>query len=272
MNLIMGENLEKLLDAFIQTAPKLLGALVIFIVGWIIAKIVTRFIKKALEKSGIDTLGNQVNNIEIFKKANFDFKLSHIVSKIFYYTLLLVVAVGAVDVLGMESLSNLVGDLINYVPKLITAFALLLIGALLADTIAGISKSTFKTLGIPSAGIISSLVFWLIFLTIAVSALGQASIDTDFIRSNLTVLLGGIVFAFAIGYGLASRSTVENFFASFYGKNKIELYSTIEIEGTKGTVVALNNTSFTIQTDNAKVIFPLSKLTTEKITIFDSVN
>lgn len=267
---MMGDNLQKLLEAFIQTAPKLLGALVIFFVGWIVAKLATKFVKKILEQSGIDKLGDQVNDIDIFKKANFSFKLSQIVSKILYYTLLLIVTVGAVDVLGMESLSKLVGELINYVPKLITAMALLLIGALLADTIAGLAKSTFKTLGIPSAGIISSLIFWLIFLTIGVSALGQASIDTDFIRSNLTVLLGGIVFAFAIGYGLASRSTVENFFASFYGKNKIQLYSTIEIEGVKGTVVGLNNTSFTIQTDDAKVIFPLSKLTTEKIIIFES--
>lgn len=267
---MIGENLQKLLDAFIQTAPKMLGALTIFIVGWLIAKIATGLVKKLLEKSGIDKIGDQVNNIEVFKKANFEFKLSEVVSKILYYTLLLIFAVGAVDVLGMESLSNLVSDLINYVPKLITAMALLLIGALLADAVAGIAKSTFKTLGIPSAGIISSLIFWLIFLTIGVSALGQASIDTDFIRSNLTVLLGGIVFAFAIGYGLASRSTVENFFASFYGKSKIQLYSIIEIEGVKGTVVELNNTSFTIQTEDAKVIFPLSKLNTEKITIFES--
>ena len=102
-----------------------------------------------------------------------------------------------------------------------------------------------------------------------VSALGQASIDTNFIRSNLTVLLGGIVFAFAIGYGLASRTTVENFFASFYGKSKIELGKTVEIEGVKGRVIRMNNTSFTIQTEGAKVIFPLSKLTTERVTVFD---
>jgi len=265
----MGENLQKLFDALIQSVPKMMGAVLIFIVGWIIAKIVTNIVKKLLVKSGIDKIGDQVNDIDIFQKANFEFKLSTVISKVLYYTLLLIFTVVAVDVLGMESLSNLVGDLINYVPKLVTAMALLLIGALLADAISGIAKSTFASLGIPSAGIIGSLIFWLVFLTIAVSALGQAQIDTDFIRSNLTVLLAGIVFAFAIGYGLASRSTVENFFASFYGKNKIELGSIIEIEGTKGEVVNINNSSFTVQNSNSKVIFPLSKLTTEKIVIFD---
>ncbi len=264
--------LPELLTQFTNAVPKFLVALVIFLIGWVIAKVIARLISNLFGKIGVDRVGEQLNEIDFIRNSNVKIKISAIFSKIVYYTLLLFFLVAAVDVVGMESLSNLVRDLINYIPKLVTALVLLLVGALIANALSSIVKTTCASLGIPAAGIIGSMVFWLLFITIGVSALSQAGIDTDFIRSNVTVILGGIVFAFAIGYGLASRSTVENFLASFYSKNKFQIGDTISIEEIKGVITEIDNTSFTIENGNSKIIFPLSKLTTEKVEVFHPVN
>lgn len=260
--------LEPLINQVLISIPNIVGALFVFIIGYFIAKLVAKMVKKLLVKLNVDILGDKLNDVDLLKKSNFNIEISSTLSKIFYYVMMLFFLVASVDILGMDSLSNLVRDLINYIPQFLTALVLLAVGLLIADTLSGIIKSTCASLGIPSAGIIGSMAFWIIFLTIGVSALSQAGIDTDFIRANISILLAGVIFAFAIGYGLASKNTVENFLSSFYSKSKFNLGDTIEIDGVKGEVVGMDNTSLTLTSENTKVIFPLSTLSKEKVKIY----
>jgi uncharacterized protein YacL len=173
-------------------------------------------------------------------------------------------------VLGMPVVSQMVSDLIAYLPRLLSALVLFVLGIYLAEFVKNIVQATCNALGIPSAKIIANFVFYLIFLTLTISALAQASIETSLITSNLTVILGGVILAFAIGYGFASRDTMANFLASFYSKNKVKVGDFIAIDGSKGKVVAMDSSSITLQGDGKIIVIPLKKLTSEKVEIFTS--
>ena len=99
------------------------------------------------------------------------------------------------------------------------------------------------------------------------SALDQAEIQTDFIKSNLMIIIAGAVGAFAFGYGLASKGMMANLLASFYTKGKFIIGDTITLDNTKGEIVAMDNTSVTLQTATTKIVFPLSKLTEKGIEV-----
>ena len=262
--------LTDLLSQFARAIPSIMGAIFVLLVGWMIAKAIAKLMLRILKGLGIDQLAERLNEIEMISKANFEIKPSAFISKLFYYILLLIFTVAATDILGVEAVSDLMSQLIQYVPRLLSALILLVIGILLADFIKGIVHTTCKSLGIPSGNIISSFVFWFIFLTVLVSAMSQAAIDTDFIKSNLTVLIGGIVLAFALGYGFASKDMMANFLASFYSKNKFRIGDTISIAGMKGKIMEIDNTSLILNTDNRRIIIPLHKLTSETVEIFDS--
>lgn len=158
--------LEPLINQVLISIPNIVGALFVFIIGYIIAKMVAKMVKKLLDKLNADKLGEKLNEVDLLKKSNFNIEISSVLSKIFYYLMMLFFLVASVDILGMDSLSNLVRDLINYIPQFLTALVLLAVGLVIADTLSGIIKSTCASLGIPSAGIIGSMAFWIIFLTI----------------------------------------------------------------------------------------------------------
>ena len=81
-------------------------------------------------------------------------------------------------------------------------------------------------------------------------------------------MIGGIVLAFAIGYGLASKSTMSNFLASYYVKDMFKVGDKITVEGVTGKVIEMNKASVSLVTDNGnKVIFPLSKVSGSNIEI-----
>jgi hypothetical protein len=251
------------LENLLKIIPSLVGAIAVLLVGWIISKVAEKFVRRVLRSVGADKLAEKINEIEIFYKSNIKFVPSALLSRLVYYILLFIFFIAATDVLGMAAVSDLMSSILNYLPSLISAFMVFIIGILVADFLKNIVKTTCESLGIPAAGMIANVVFYFLLLNIAMITLSQARIDTEFIQDNLSIILAGIVAAFAIGYGLASKSLVANFLASFYNKEKIKVGDTIIIDGVKGEIIEIDNTSITLRAEGRRIIVPLSKLNSD---------
>lgn len=266
---VLKETLRKLLTGAQEFLPSFIGAIVVFIIGYIISKILASIIRKLLVKVKIDDVAEKLNDIDLVNQANVKIVPSKILSKVIYYVGILVTLIASTDVLGMPEVSAQVSNIIGYVPKLISALILLAVGLFVADFVKGMVLSALTGLGIPSAKMIATFIFYFIFLTIVISALAQAGINTNLINNNLTMILGGGVLAFALGYGFAAKDMMSNFLASFYTKDKFAVGDKISIEEVSGSIIEMDNSSLTLQSDSKKVIIPLSKLSGEKVIIHE---
>jgi hypothetical protein len=262
--------LESLLLRLVNAIPNIIAAIAIALIGMLIAKAIGRVIEKLLSTVGIDTLAAKMNEIDVVQQYNVQFKPSKIIGQIFYYVLLLVFLIAATDVLGMPAVSQLISDLINYVPNIITAMIVLVIGLLVANGLKGIVYSTCKSVGIPSANLVASFVFYFVFLTALISALAQAKVDTEFVKANLSIILGGGVAAFALGYGLASRDMMSNFLASFYSRRHFNIGDMVKVGETTGIIVYEDNTCIKMQSGERLVVVPLSKLMNNEVEVLPS--
>ncbi len=263
------EILSQLYLQFTSMLPHLMAAIVVLGIGIFIAKTVAKVVGKLLMASGIDSLGDKLNDIDIVQKFNVKVAISGMVSKILYYIILLIFIIAATDILAMPAISKLVSDIINYVPLLITAGLVLMLGTMLADVIKSVVLTTCRSLGIASGNVIANVVFYFIFINAIVVALSQAQIDTGFIKNNLTVLLGAIAGAFALGYGLASKDLMSSFLASFYHRDRFDVGDTITIDGVTGEIVEMDNACIVIQNEGKRIIIPSSKLHSHKVEIHD---
>lgn len=261
---------EELLTQLGAAIPNIVGALIVFFAGRLIARLFARLLRKLLSKIGIDKLAERMNDIELVEKSNIQLVPSVVLSKIVYYVLLFIFIIAATDILGMPAVSQLMTDLLNYIPYLLSAFIVLVIGIFLADFIKGIVLTTCKSLGIPAAKTIANVVFYFLFLNIVMITLSQARIDTEFIQDNLSIILAGVVLAFALAYGYASRNIIANFLASFYNKNIVKEGDIIQIDGVKGKVIKVDNSAIHIKAEDRTVLIPIHKLTSEKIEFFES--
>ncbi|HMP30650.1 MAG TPA: mechanosensitive ion channel, partial [Saprospiraceae bacterium] len=191
-----------------------------------------------------------------------------IVAKIIYIFLLLIFIVAATDILGMPALSNLVASAIAFIPNLIVALIIIIVGLLGADAMRKLTLTTCESLGISNAKLIASFVFYFLFVTVFMMALSQANIDTQFLATNLSILIAGGVLAFSIGYGLASKETVANYLASRYNKGKLKIGDIIEVDGLKGVIIKLESDSLTIEHEVGTTILPLHLIMNNKVKIF----
>jgi len=258
----------ELLARFSEAAPKILFAILILILGRVIAGAIRRIVRRVLASLQVDRLAERLNDIDLVQRSGMKIQISVVVAQMIYYVLMLGFIIFATDMLGIPAITDMVRDLINYLPALFSAFVLFLLGLFLADMVRGVALTTLQSMGIPSAKMISTAVFYFLFITIAVSALSQAKISTGFIASNLTVLIGALALAFAIGYGFAARDLVANYLAGHYNRNKVRIGDDVAIGGVRGKVVMIDSTSLVLQTPERAIIVPLSKMTRENVEVY----
>ncbi len=262
--------LQQLLQDLIGFMDNLLGAILILFIGWIVARIITRVLRKVLKAIRIDRLAEKLNDIEMVAKSDIDIKPSIFLSKLVYYVLMFIFFIAATDALGMAVVSDLMSNLLNnFLPNALAAIIVFVIGIIAADFLKKLVKTACDSLAIPAASLIANVVFYFIFLNILIVTLAQLGIDTGFMETNLSVILAGIVLAFSIGYGMASRPVMSNYLASFYSKGRVKIGATLRINGMEGKVIAIDNASIVVKTQDSKVIVPLSRLNTETFEIVE---
>ncbi|MEZ4776441.1 MAG: hypothetical protein R3D00_24915 [Bacteroidia bacterium] len=258
---------KTVLEQMIMAFPRLVGAIFLLLIGWILAKIISGLIGKLLTRIGIDRLAEKLNTTDSFREMNLTIKPVGIIKGFLYWMILLIFILSATETLGLDILTQQISGLIDYIPQLVTALIILAIGFYISDAVKTVVGNTCKSLGIPAWKFISSGLFYLLLLIVSVTALSQAGIDTSVITSNFSIILGGIILAFAIAYGFAARNVLSSILTSFYTKNNFEVGQIIELEGYKGTIVKLDNVSFTIDIGDRLVVFPLNRLMSDTIII-----
>jgi hypothetical protein len=264
----MGINiLGNLLMQFASAIPNILAAIAIAVIGMIMAKSVAALVERVLITIKVDVLTDKLSDIDVVQENNINLKLSKIVSMFLYYSLLLIFLIAATDLLKMPALSQLVVDLMNYLPSVITAVVVLIIGLLIANILKNMVAGVCKSMGIPSGKMIANFVFYFVFITALITALAQAKVDTDFVKNNLSIILGGGVAAFALGYGLASRDMMANFLASFYSRRHFNVGDTIKIGDTTGKIIYTDSASVRLQVGENMVVIPVSKFMQEQVEV-----
>jgi len=261
--------LGDMLGKFLGFVPNLVSAFIILLIGIFISKFIAKIIKTVLIKIKIDKLGESLQKIDFINKSNIEIKISAIISKFIFYFLVLIFLIISTDVLGMEIVSNLIVDIFNFIPNLLVAFLLLILGTLLANWLKQLVFTIAKSLGLPSASLISNLVFYFIFINVLISAMVQAKINIGFFSNNISLIIGGVVFAFALAYGLASKNIMANIISSFYYKSKYKIGDYIKIGETEGEIYERDNFSITLKYENKKIIIPNNKLNEMTVTVIE---
>ena len=247
--------------------PAILKALVIILVGYILAKVVRNLLRRVLEAVGIDKLADRLTSIELFANSNFNIVPSAIISSAAYYFINIIFIMAAVEAMGLRIISDLLNDLITYIPNGVTALVVLVFGIILADAVKKVIYETCRSLGIAAGNLIANVIFYFILLNIVLIALRQAQLQTEFMEENITVILAGVAGAFAIGYGLAARHVMGSLLASFYNRGRLSIGDEVTINGMRGEIVTMNNSDLVLRSEESEFIIPFKNLTSQSVEV-----
>ena len=264
---ILIDTFRKLLEQLTSFISSFIPAIIVLIIGIFVAKLIRKALQTALSKANVDKLGDKLNEIDIIKKMG-ELKLSQLIPSILYYYIVLMFVQISTALLGMKALTDMVASVMVLIPKLIVASIMIFAGVMIAEALKNAVVNMCKSLKIDSGKLLGSVVFSFFLVIVLIAALKQAGIETSLLESSFNLIIGGIIFAFAVGYGMASRDVLSNILSSFYSKNKFKEGQTVGIDGIKGEIISMDTTSITLRTGDTQTIFPLSILQTKNIEIF----
>ncbi len=257
---LITDSLSSFGKQFMGALPKIFAALAILIIGWIIARVIRGVVAKLLDLAKFDELADKINATEMLQKGNITAKPSDIFAKFAYWIIMLLVFITATNSLGWTVVSEKLGDLIDYLPKLFTAGIIFAIGIWIASFIRDIIAAATSSMGVSTGNIISNAVFYFLATMITLTSLEQAGVKTDIITSNIFIILGTVLIAGGIAYGFAAREILTNILSGYFGRSKYEVGQRIRVNDVEGEITGLDNISVTVQTANDIVIVPIKKL------------
>ena len=246
--------------------PKLALAIVILLVGWLIARTAAAIIRRVLTALNIAWVDQKLKTIELFQSLNI--KSGAVISNFLYWIIMLLAITTALEILGLDTIKEGINSFIAYLPKLISAILFFMIGSFIANIIKNVTSAAFDSMGIGAGKIISGFIFYFLVMLCSITALNQAGIDTVIITQNITIGVAAIFFAFALAYGFASRDIMANLLASFYTKDKFNIGQNIRIGDVQGTIVAMDSTSVTLNSGDKQIVLPLHKLISSTVEVW----
>lgn len=271
--LVQMNSLIKYLDRFMlsimDAMPSIIGAFTLLILGWLLARLLSFIVSKVLKKAKIDTLAEKPPFSEYLQQGGVKTKPSDIAKRLVFWVIYLIFIVSAIDTLGLDMVTAEMSRLIGYLPRLFSALIIFLIGIYFISFVRDFIRTTTGSLGMSAGKFISSITFYLLITVLTLTTLKQAGIDTHIITDNLSIIIGGIILAFAISYGFASRDILQNILASFFSQRLFKEGQTIEFGDLKGEIIEIQSVTVRLKTDDGEVLVPTHQLLNNQVKIID---
>jgi len=184
---------------------KLAGALLLLFFGWLIAKVLEQVVVKVLKLVKLDMASDKSGITAFFAKGGIKLALSELIGGLIYWLVMLVVFVTAVNALGLTVAAELLDNAIKYIPNVVAAVFILVLGIFLATLVGSVVRTATANAGLAMANGVGKLSQIVIVVFAAVAALNQLQIATQTLNTVLTVVLGSLGLGLAIALGLGCK-------------------------------------------------------------------
>jgi len=185
--------------------PMLIGAIVIFVVGLIIAKLVKVGVVKLLRLVRLDTASEKSGLKDFLEKGNITTTSSEIVGSLVYWFIMILAIIASLDALGLPIVSDILNRILVYIPNVVAAIIILLLGFLLGGLLSAVVRTAASNAGFTTAEGLGKTAFYSVVFFSASIALLQLGIGEEIVASAFIIAFGAAALALALAFGLGGK-------------------------------------------------------------------
>lgn len=198
--------------------PNFLGAVVVFVLGILIAVWGKRLVEELLRAVRLEDVANRSGFNGWMKRADIRLSATELVGEIVRWVLLLVFFVAAMDILGLKVVSGVLGQVLGYIPSVVAAALVLGAGFLVANFVDGLVRGAFATIDHDSAKTVGRLARWVVVVVAFFAAIDQLKIAPRLIDTFFQGLTWTLVLVIGLSVGLGGKDLVAKLLDDWYKK------------------------------------------------------
>ena len=199
------ESLQDLWQAFIGFIPELLGAIIIFIIGWFISIGVGRLVTEVLKRLRFNQLFEKEGWKKALDKAEIKVDASGFIGAIVKWILVIVFLLAAVEILGLVELAGFLSSILAYLPNVIVAALIFVVTVIVVDIVEKVVRAAVESIKVGYGQIVSAVIKWSIWVFAVLAILHQLGIARPFMETLFTGLVAMLVLAFGLSFGLGGK-------------------------------------------------------------------
>jgi hypothetical protein len=204
MNMLL-EPLRAMMLQVAEFLPRLLLAVIILITGWLFAKLLRFVVMRGLKTINMHILTERAGVDSFLKRGGIQVDTIAVIGILSYWLVILAALMVTFNSLGLAYVTDLVGRVLLFLPRVIVAILIVAFGAYFARFLATAITAYCRNVGIQDADILGRIALYAVMLFVVVIALDQLNIGGDIIRLSFLILLSGLVLALALAFGLGGQ-------------------------------------------------------------------
>lgn len=232
--------------------PRLGGALVLLVVGLLVARLAARVVRGGLARAGLDSLGERLGATAVLERAGLGSSLSVLTGRAVKIGLVAITIFAALSLLGLQFLSDSLNEAVLFLPNLAVAALLLLVGVVLGGIVRERADRAVAQMDLPlPLGRAAQIAVVAIF---AITAAAQIAVSTAILMALVGIVLAGVAATLALAFGLGGRGVASQLTAGRYLRGALETDQEISVAGVRGRVVAVETAATVLATDSGDTV------------------
>lgn len=192
--------------------------IIILIIGWVIAKLIRTVVTRVLRAVKLDDLSDRIELDSILAKGGITLSLSELIGVICYWLAVLVTFVVAINAVGLTIAADLLNRVILYIPNIIAAIFILILGMFIATLLSNIVQTAANNAGVAQSRLLGKVVEAVVIIFAIAITLEQLGIGAKIIELTTSILLGSLGLGLALAFGLGGRDSAAKFISELIEK------------------------------------------------------
>ncbi len=261
---MMGETINKFLslssEAFekslVDLGQKLtaLGAetiiaLVVLVVGFAVARLVGRLSTQLADRIGLQRAAENGGVVHSMRQVGIQRTVPQVVGTIMFWLVMFVSVMTVCNVLHLDAATNAMSEVVGYIPKILVATIIVVVGLLLASLMRGVIATGTDRLGLTYAPQLANAAYYLLAMMVMIAAFDQLDVQFALLNQAILIVFGGLALGFGLAFGLGGRDVVGGILAGYYVRQRLQTGDHVVVGDYEGRVREVGPVATVIESD-----------------------
>ncbi len=257
----------EVLDGIAVWVPNLLGALLLLVLGWTIGRLAQFSVAGILRRLGIDKLAERAGADEALAKVGWQSSVSQILARLIYWLILLVFLLAAVESLGLPGVTGTLGGLVTYLPHVLAAAVIFLIGSLIARVVGDAIGALAIQSGMSTGPVLGQLIRYVLIIFASILAMEQLGVETTLLVTASIAVITAAALSLALAFGLGNRELARNIMAGFHVREEFKTGQLLTVGRHQGRLLSIGPVKSVLETGDGQVSLPNAALIDEAVVV-----
>ena len=247
-------------DIIFSFLPKLVLAIIIFLIGFGLARIIkavmNRFISRMEKMMPNKILQQKIKQISVDPSTR-------LVSNLIYWIIIIFFLTAATEILGLPIITNWLGGLVTYLPNLLLAALLIFTGVIGGKLLREIISTAITKTGAAFGEVLGQFTYYAIITIAILLAITQIGVDLAILTGIIDIVLAAVLFGAALAFGIGAKTSISNILACYYLQSRYKVGEIVKIDNFEGQIMEFTSTSLIVDSDIGQITIPAKKFNEE---------